>query len=250
MAVMEFLGRNLVTTSTMIKVDSNTDLSTYMIDRNRRLGWSSNGYTGSTQTVISLEFGTPTVISHVMLQNHNLKDFRIFYNSVTANSLLVVSSNSQTSTYLSVNSITVSSVQIQIDAPMVAGADRQVGELIIAERQLQFERNPSIEAWDQSIFRKQIEHEMPDGGTVVFNIKDKYRADIAWQFITETFRNQLRSVFDSGNPVYFLPRPTSTSWDGDAYEVVWVGGFNFYFSDNEPSVGYSGSLTLKETPSG
>ena len=248
MARMEFLSENRLNTSTQLKVDSNTTTAAYLFDRNATLGYSSNGYSGATGTVISVEFTTPQVLSHILLQEHNLKGFRVYYNSATANSLAIVSGNSSTSYYLAFSSVTVSSIQLQGDSVIAGSGEKNVGELIVGNRLSQFERNPSVKKFSPTIFRKQVEHEMPDGGAVLFNIKDKYRANLSWEFITSTFQSELLGIFSDGDPLYFLPFPTTTLWDGAAYECAWVGDFNFRHATNDKTQGYSGSILLKETP--
>lgn len=248
MARMEFLSANLLNTSTQLHVESNLVTAPYLFDRSVSLGYSSDGFIGATTTVISVEFDAATVLSHILIQNHNMKNFRLFYNSVTANSLEVITSNSATSSYFLVNSVTVSSIQLQIDATMLGTDEKQVGELVLSERLIQFERNPTQSQWNPTVFRKQIEYEMPDGGTSVFNVKDKYRTTMSWEFITSSFRDSLFSIYEDAVPLYFLPFPTTTGWDGGAYESVWTGDFDFKHATNDKQQGYSGSLTLKETP--
>lgn len=251
MADAEFLSENLYNTTTMVKVDAvNTATVAYLFDKNRALGFTTVGYTGATATVISVEFATPTVVSHVLLQRHNLKGWRLFYNSTTANSLHTTSTNSQSSTYLAFASVTVSSIQLQLDSTIAGTGERTVGELVVAEREVAFERNPNHGDFRSLLRRKQVVHEMPDGGTVLFNIKDKYRAELHWDFISTSFHNTLLALYEAAVPLYFLPFPTATSWDGRAYEVSWLGDFDFRPGTNDKTQGYSGSIALAETPSG
>ena len=95
MAVMQFLNYNYINTTTLFVVDSGTASVSYLIDRNKKLTYSTSGYTSDTSSIISVEFSSSTIISHILIQNHNLKDFRLFYDSVTANSIQAFSSNSQ-----------------------------------------------------------------------------------------------------------------------------------------------------------
>lgn len=249
MARMEFLSENRLNTTTQAKVDSNTVTAAYAFDRSTSLGYSSSGYNSDTSTIFSVEFAVPTVLSHFLMQTHNLKGFRVFYNSATANSLAIVTANSATNYYLTFNSVTVSSIQVQMDTTIAGGVEKSLGELVVAERQIQFERNPSVQNWSPTVYRKQIEHEMPDGGAVLFNIQDKYQASLSWEFITQTFRDGLKTVYDTATPLYFLPFPTTTGWDGSAYESVWTGDFNFKHATNDKTQGYSGDIMLKQSPS-
>ena len=252
MANMEFLNQNDANTTTVINVDSGTATAQFLIDGNTKLQYSTEGYTSDTSSVITFSFASAQVLSQFIIQNHNLKDFRVFYNSATANTFTPdanVTGNSATSTYFSFASVTVSSVTLQMDSAQTADTERLIGQLIATERRLQFDRNPSTDDFDPVIRKKRIIHRMPDGGVTVYNIRDKYRATINLSFIEETFKDELDELYDSGDPVIFVPFPTTTSWDGVAHEVVWTNDFDFKHSDNAKSQGFSGKIRLEETPS-
>ena len=250
---MEFLSDNEVNTTTVFTTASAgfTGSVANLFDRNTVLAWGSTGYTTNTSAMLSIYFGTNTIISHIFLQNHGLRQFRIFYNSLTANTFtpdINVSSNSATSSYFSFNSITVQSIHLQIDRSIDNDDERSVGEWFSGERRSQFDVNPAIENYKPVVFRKQVRHEMPDGGIKLYNVRDKFRADLKWEFITESFKTELATVFNAAQAVYFVPFPTTTGWDGDASEVVISGPFNFKYSSNVRDQGWSGSLRVEETP--
>jgi len=248
MAVMEFLKANYLNTTTMVKVDSNTALTKYLFNRNPDLGYTTDGYNSNTSATISIEFGSTMPVSNILIQNHNLKKFSLFYDSNTANAIASFTTNSDNSIYLSFSTIQATSIQLQMDETISGNAEKSVGELILSERKLAFDVNPSQSLFNPIIMRKQIVHNMPDGGVVTYNIKDKYQAKIGLRYISTSFYNKLLSVFEDAEPMYFVPFPTATSWDGKAYEVVWVDKFDFKFADNAKNT-YSGNILIKETPS-
>lgn len=250
MANMEFWKQNQYNTTGVVKVDSNTATAQFLFDRSTALGYSSSGYNSITGTIISVEFSTPTVISGVFIQNHNLKQFRVFYNSATANTFstpINETTNSATSSYFFFNSVTVSSIQLQMDDTIAGSVEKSVGEFVVSERRLRFERNPTAGNYKRIIDRKQIRHIMPDGGTSVYNIKDKLKANIKLGFISDSFTSQLETAFVAAKPMYFLPFPTTSAWDGKAYEVNWVRDFNFNYGEDSKTQGQSGDLDLEET---
>lgn len=254
MALMEFLKANKLNTTTMLVMQaSNTGTAAYLLDRNRGQKFSSVDYNSTTASVISIVFDSPTVLSHVLLQNHNLKSFRVYYDSVTANSLGIVTANSQTSTYLSFSSVTVSSVDIQMDTTIAGSVEKEIGELILTERRLQFEVNPSTNNYKPKTRRKKIRHEMPDGGVKLLQIADKFSAKIEFDYISDSFTSALTSVFDDGNPLTFVPFPTTTAWGGtkmgEAYEVLITSDLDFAYGTNDKTQGYNGSIMIEETPS-
>jgi hypothetical protein len=249
MANMEFLSANFINTTSMIALLSYTDGAQFLFDKKPATAYATSGYNSTTAATITITFATATVISVIAIQNHNLSQFRAFYNGVTASSLGIVTGNSAASTYLSFSSVTVSSVTIQMDNTIAGGVEKSVGELIISDRQIKFERNPAINDFKPVLDRKQVIHEMPDGGVVAYNIADKYRATLSWDFITSAFHSSLLGVYESGRPVVFIPEPTTSAWDGKAYEVLWVGDFDFNYSSNVRAPGYGGKILLRQTPS-
>lgn len=246
MANMEFLSSNLINTTTMFVVDSNIDSVGYLIDRNPNLQYFTVGYTSDTSTVISVELGNQYNINNVIIQNHNLKSFRVFYDSTTANSLFVTATNSDTNTYISFATTAVQSIQIQIDEAQSDG-EREIGQIIVTSRKVQFDRNPSAEDYLPVLKRQQIKHYMPDGGVQVFRIANKFKADMRFRFHSSDFYEDLAALYGESDPFYFLPFPTTTAWAGAAYEVAWTNDFNFRHSDNAKTQGYDGNIVIEQT---
>lgn len=252
MAYMELLSDNLINTTTQIIVDSNTDIVSFLFDRTLDTSYETSGYPSNTSTIISIEFETPTIVNNIILQDHNLKQFRAFYDSATANTFSVdinETTNSQTSNYYTFNSVTVSSVQLQMDQAQTADTEKEVSQFIIAYCNIQFERNPTIKQFKPVVKKTQVKHKMPDGGIVLYNISNKYMAKIKFEYISSTFYNQFRTLFYDQNPLYFVPFPTTTSWDGAAYPVLWTGDFDFNYGANVKESGYSGNIILEERTS-
>ena len=246
---MEFLSNNLINTTTQIAVDSATDLSVYLYDKNPSVKYVSEGYGGATATTISISFTAATVVSNVLIQNHNLSNFEIYYNGTTTNSLFSVITNTITSTYVSFASMTVNSIHLKMDRT-ISTTEKQVGELVISEKKLDFERLPDIKGYKPVTNRTQVNHRMPDGGFVPFFIKDKFQMALKWKFLSKDFKNDLWGLFRDGKSLYFVENNTTTSWDGLAYNINLIGDFDFNESHNVSDEGFSGSLMLKEVSSG
>jgi hypothetical protein len=88
---------------------------------------------------------------------------------------------------------------------------------------------------------------MADGGITLHNIKDKYKVNMKFTFIAESFYNSLLDIYRDSQPIYFVPFPTTSSWLGNAYEMVWSKDFDFKYSTNVRGIGYTGKLILEET---
>lgn len=252
MANMEFLKANFLNTTTMVVSSTGSGTFANLFDRNDNLAWASVGHDADTTTTLSIEFGQNVVLSSIILKNHNLKDFRVFYNSATANTFptdVNVTGNSLTSSYFNFASTTVSSITLQMDASIPGNDEFKVGELIPTERRIQFDVNPAHRNYNPSVRLTKIIHRMPDGGKTAFNIRNKFRASIDLEFIGDSFHSGLEQVYDESLPIIFVPFPTTGSdWDGRAHEVIWTNDFNFTFGDNSKTQGRSGEIVIEETP--
>lgn len=244
---MEFLRSNQYETTTSIVVQSNTNTAQFLFDRNTDLDYATLNYNSTTSAVISVVFGSPTILSHILLQSHNLRQFRIYYDSVTANSLANVSANSATSHYFAFASVTVNSIDLQMDNTIAGSVEKSVGEFVLTERLVQFSRNPSAKDFDPVTKMHRVIHNMPDGGKSALIIKPKFKAKLKWEFITDAFKSSLETVYNAVNAVYFVPYPTSTSWDGTAKECIWTNDFDFSYDENSKTQGQGGSIVIEET---
>lgn len=247
---MLFLRQNELNTTTQIVVDAaNTISVANILDRDINTKWVTIGYGTNTSTNFSIEFATATAIDRVFLQNHNLKQYRIFYNSLTSNTFtpaISETTNSATSNYYTFATITVSSITLQLDLATTADTEKQVGEFYVGQLMLSLERNPPANNYRPLIDRHQVVHRMPNGGVSQFIVADKFRTQLKWDFLTESFTSQLLDIYETGTTFYFVPFGTTTSWDGKAYEVAWTNDFDFRHSDNNKDAGYSGSITIEE----
>lgn len=248
---MQFLRKNELNTTTQVVVDAvNTATVGNIFDRNTRTRWSTVGYGTSTSTIFSIEFATATSVDKIFIQNHNLKQFRIFYNSATANTFTPAineTTNSATSNYYEINTTSVNSIQVQVDRATTNDTEKQIGELYIGSLMLTFAQNPSAVNYTPAVDREQVVHKMPNGGVSIFNVADKFQANIKLRYISASFESSIRNVYDTGTTFYFVPFGTTTSWDGSAFEVAWTGKYDFKYSANNVDAGFNGTIVLEET---
>jgi hypothetical protein len=247
---MQFFRPNELDTTTMIKVDAvNTLTISYAFDRDKNTRWETVGYGTTTSTVFSIEFTTATALDKFYLLNHNLKQFRVFYNSVTANTFtpnISETTNSATANYYTFGTTTVSSVQIQVDLATTTDTEKKIGEIYFGSLMLAFERNPNAASYKPLVDRQQVVHKMPNGGVSQFIVANKFRGQISWKFVTESFTTQLLNIYETGTAIHFVPFGTTTAWDGKAYETLWTNDFDFRHSDNAKDAGYGGMINLEE----
>lgn len=250
MRTMEFLTKNLLNTTTMVTVASGTGTVEYLFDRNISVSYTSESNTGNTSSVMTVTFDNPTVLSRIMLQNHNLKQFRIFRDGATASTFtpdINVSQNSETSSLFVVNSTTVSSISLQMD-DVINSQERQIGEFYVGDCSVALEYNPDATNYDPKLYRQKIKHTMPDGGTNLYIVANKFQANLSLKFISETIKTGLRNIFNDSDAFYFVPEGTTSGWAGEAHEVVWANDWDFTYAENSKTQGHEGKITLEETP--
>jgi len=252
MRTFEFMNKNLVNSTGMITGDSGSGTMSYLFDRNLSLDYQSSGYVGTSDTTLNINFPSPTVVSRILIQNHNLKEFDMYYNSNPANTFsndITISGNATTDHYFYFNSVTVSSVQLKMKDTIDSNQEKQVGELVISDNLVSFDDNPSAKNYEFRTKKKKIIHRMPDGGVSMFNIDNKFYAKIKLKFIADSFKSSLLDVFNDSEQFYFVPNATTTSWDGNGIEVVWTSDWNFKYADDSKTQGYDGEIVIEETPS-
>ena len=79
-------------------------------------------------------------------------------------------------------------------------------------------------------------------------INDYFSADISLKYRTENERDSLRTIFDIQNSIVFVPFPTSTVWNSEIFDVLWIGDFNLIQrAFNNEGAGFNGTIKLKES---
>jgi len=247
--VFTFLTNNLLNTTTIAaSFTSNTSTSFGSVfDRDTATTFASVSQATSTSTFrFTLNFSSTQTVSKVILIGHNFRDFEISMGGTTITSF---SSNSATNHYLSFSTVQGTAFTISVGNVITAGTEKSIAEFFIGDTLWEFPFNPNYQNYDVNIRNINREYEMADGGTIQYKIEDMFESNISLSFLAASDRNNLfTNVFQRRKPFVFVENPTSTAYDGRFYEVIWSGGFGFYKSSNNPQSGFSGSISLKETP--
>lgn len=243
---MEFFTGNLLNTTTMISVDSGTSTVKYMLDGNTDIFYLSSGYNNNTATIINFSFTSATVLTHILLQNHNFDEFYVYRDNTTSNCLWFECSNTSINTYISFASQTAQSIQI-VPARTMTAAEKRIGQVALLEKRLDLVSLPSIKNYKNTMKRTEVIHKMPDGGKHRYSVNYNFEAKLNWRFITTAFKDNLKEFFDDSKPFYLVQKGTTTAWDGRAWEVNWLGNFDFKRSTNAEPVGWSGLVNLSQT---
>lgn len=256
---MEFLLQNYINTTTQITVTNNTGVASNIFNRDKYAQFYTDGDNfDTTTTTFTFTFDATTSVSRIAILDHNLREYTIFYNGATANTFSFsggatasssFSSNSETSQYFRCTTALVSSVTINMKKTMTANQEKLVGLFIISDTLLVMDQIPDSGGYDPKWVTKETVHVLADGGMRVQKISNKWSANLTLDYVNQTLRNNLKDVYDLRTPFIFCPFGTSTSFDGNIFEAIWVGDFDFYeYSDNAVSAGFSGSIRLRETP--
>ena len=238
MANFEFWDNNLLETTTQIQFisDSNTATAVNLFDRYKTRSYVTQNHGTNTSATIRINFDSTVPVSRIAVQNHNLKQFRAYYNGVTANTFALATGGDTSATNYATFSGTsscwmfsttyVTSVSIQMDLAQTDDTEKRVGELWVSDLRLRLDVNPDIGGFDPLLRNKQIVHEMSDGGIAVYDIRDKWDCKMKLKYKGASMTTALRAIYDSKTDFCAIPFPTGTTWDSDIYNVVWVGPFD------------------------
>ena len=251
---------NYLNTTTMVSVDSGTDTTQYLFGRESSNQYQTSGdNSDATTSTIVVNFTGTEEVDRIILQNINLKSFKMYYDSNTANLFSITSAltgttewtnNSATSLYLILEDTkTIGSITIEATATMLANEEKKIGEMWITKNLLTFDQNPQARGYRAETDRKEWRHEMSDGGVVVYALSDKFSTRIKRKYVDQEEYDTLKTIHRIWDAIVFVPFPTGTAWNSEIYEVTWTGAFTFEtFSDNYKENGYSGTIKLEETP--
>lgn len=258
---MELLEQNYVNTTTQLAVNSNTSTAGNVFIPDIRFQYASDTLNNdATTATMRINFSETLTVNRIALVGHNLRGFTLFYNGATASTFALTatanttasnySSNSDTSHYFSFADVACTSVSIDMKTTIVANQNKYLGYLVISQKLSDFDnRVPSASNYRPTIEPQAVVHRLSDGGTRIQTLEDKRAAKISFDYLTTAARDDLKDIFDAHEEMIFCPFGTTTGWDAFIFPCVWEGGFDFFqYSDNAADAGFSGSITLKETP--
>lgn len=256
---MEFININLVNTTTLVTVTSGTSTVERLFDRETFQYQSSGFDSDATVTTLSVVFPSTQTVDRIALQNHNLKDFELYYDSNSANKFSLSiettssdwTSNSATNSYLILASATaIKTLQIVASATIDANEEKKIGELWVTDLLVRLEHNPPAGQYKPKYDRKEYVHEMSDGGTAVYVVDKYFTADIGLSYQSDSMTTGLLDIYNTASAFVFVPYPTTTGWRGDIFEVNWIGDYDFLqpAKNDYTSYGWKGTVKLRETP--
>lgn len=254
---MEFLTMSFINTSTAVSVTTGSTSSASLYDRKNTTYFTSVGDNSDlTTTTLRFEFTSEQNIDRLAIENHNLKSFRIYYNSNTANlftlnDALTVSSewasNSETSQYFRCDTVACSIITIEATATMIANAEKRISQFWACTKLHVFTTDPGSSGYDPELDRKEYRHEMSDGGSALYVVQDNFKCRIKRRYVDTSEYSDLLSMYQRNDSLVFVPEPTGTSWNDQIWAVNWVGKFDCMgYSDNYKGSGYNLTMNLEE----
>lgn len=248
---MEFLKQNLLNTTTIITVASgNSDTVENAFDRDPNTKWETVGYQSTTLVTFQIDFPTETAIDTIFVQNHNFQQFTIYHSNTTTQTFtpaIDIASATTNNHYFTFNTITVGRVTLRVFSGQTNDTEKSMGEFYVNGLLLNMERNPSAPDYKPLKPKKDVIHKMPNGGVTQFVVDQKFKAQLKWKYLTNSFTSKLENIYDTNTAFHFVPFPTTTSWDGVAPEVLWTNDFDFRHSSNNKDAGQGGKVIIEET---
>jgi len=255
---MEFATKNLINTTTMIAVNSNTLASENLFNRDPFYQYVSDNLADDSLTAqIIIDFGQTTPVSRIGILDTNAKEFKLFYDGVTASTFPIQNADTAASSWLNFSSenlfirfatLSCRTITLDIKKTQVANQEKLVGLFYIGDLIFDMTRVPSSKGYKPVIVPMQVVHKMSDGGVRLHNVRKKHQDSISFDYLPADQTEQVKALYDYPTSFQFIPFGTATSWNGYMYEAIWDGNFGFYeFSGDAVASGHTGKITLKET---
>ncbi len=259
-----------------ITVSTNSDIKTRLIDRNVERKWISTSGDQTATVTIAINKTIDTII----IQNTNMLDFSVKYNSgsqfnpevsdenssqeaftivdednnylIDNSGNYVVSAGVATRVlnnfYFKVDSVGVTSVTLQINST-VDGAAAKIGQFIVTKQVYQLVGGGSMDV-NPSV--KQFTKELSDGGVSKVYVRSTNDYDVKIVNSSNQERYNLMQIYDINkrDAFIFVPRPAMFTdyWDGLGDHVNWVNAFEFANPYNQIiENGWTGKIKLKQS---
>ena len=256
---MEFLVGNMINTTSMIEIASGTLTMANLFNPDKTKQWVSSGFNNDAlATEITINFAQTTTVDRIAIKEHNVKEFKAFYNAATANvfalttgdtTTLDYNANSDTANYFRCTPVACTSVSLWMKGTQTVNSEKAIGFLYVGANLLDLPRTPSSKNYSVTKKVVKVVHTLSDGGTRVQKISEKWDASVRLKYIPIASVVALENIYNRKTAMCFAPLGTSTAWSGILFDCIWDGDFDFWeYADDASNAGYEGSMKLKETP--
>lgn len=205
---VKFLGTNYVDENcTFAFTTANTNLASYLYDRNRSSKLTSIGSTDASNEDFEITFSTSRTFNRIFIDNHNIKSGSIQYWNGSAytdfSSAISWSANTATTNYYEFNSVSSKKIRVRGSTTMVANAQKYIGELLVCAEIGTMGTNAS--SVDHSFTYKVAKHQTSTGGIKRVVFGKKYTATWSFSDADSTDTTLVESLYDLVTPFYIYP---------------------------------------------
>ena len=217
-----FYIKNSITSASQITPSSGpSDVNTIkLIDRNQDITFSTASETTGTRTITITYTGS---IDTIFIQNHNMEDFTIKYNTTLDFSTpIAMTGNTETNSYFEFNSQAVTSILISITKASSEPSEVRIGQIYIGQRLFRLPLDEtatnSSRLLDVNSDRAGIIKLLSDATSYKISIRKVIQFNLSGLIVTEALKTNL-DLLENRNrnsPIGFIPYPDTSpdSWDG------------------------------------
>lgn len=247
--------KNYVNADDTFSISSGSPAWANAFNRDKDSYWASSGANSdltSVQIDITFYEGETAIaraIDRLILINHNLKDFIVYYwDGSTYQTWLTVTGEAVENSIITLPTQTTLKARIIATATQVADAEKTLAECIFCEEQLDV--GMDMLSYDVNFREKSKTLMMGDGSiqrVLVYwspRRTGKYEAKVKFHMIDEDTLNSLIAIKEAGLP--FLWYPESEAQPDLIYLVHWSNPLKWKYSSPYKSAGFDLEMDLKE----
>lgn len=256
MAEPKIYTKNYVNGDDVISVTHGSGSIGNIYDRDKDSQWITTSADNDDTTVqIDVTFyegetAIERTIDTLILLNHNLKDFIVYYwDGSTFQTWLTVTAEDDENSVKSLSSQTTAKLRLEMTATQVADAEKAVGELIACA--LTLDVGVDVEPDYDVIYRGKDKTLMLGDGSMqkvsiywAPNRTQKYEAKVKFKFVPAVTADALQDIRETGQQ--FLWYPESETRPSEIFLVNWSSTWRRRYSSPYKGTGYDLEFDLKE----
>jgi hypothetical protein len=224
-------------------------------DRDKTTQWKSSGANDDTTTVtIDVTFfegtiATSRTITRILVLNHNLKLFNLYYWDGAAWQLIqAYTAVAAAYTVCTFAAQTTAKIRLEMVTTQTPNQEKAVGSLIATD--LWMNIGYDFDTYDLQFREKVKVITLGDGSIRKFNIRgngnrvQKYEAHAAWSFLPVATMDALKAIKESNTP--FLWYPESVTSPDEIYYCHWVSVWKAKYTGGWKGANWNLDIDFKE----
>ena len=242
-----FLSSNYLRLSTaIITVSTGSSSKSKLYDRDKNTQWSSVGSNDTITESIEVDFGVSKQIDTLLLQNINLKNFKLQY--WTGSAWADVTGVAETTWannyyYKEFTAITTQKVKLLMYSTQTANQEKKVGEMWVMLKKYEIP-DPNTFKFKPENIEINGYYRLGDGTQESWYIKSKWSNKIPFEYLSQSVTDSLKSIYDEHSAFTIYPEPIEKP--SECYEVNWTSKWNAYYVDTIKGNGYNLDMNVEE----